>query len=198
MNQENAKWLVENGYSEREKKGKLIIFCTTRYNLNCIVHKDNFEWVVEPGQGYCFTNSKSVFIQRYDKKSHKMKYSMLDIEGYFLFKNKFTTWYPDDYNCNFLVEHNKKFSLINKKGEFIIKSKFSNAKPFYNDRAIVKVGRLYGMIDYEGDWVLEPIYTRIVNTASRLDSPDYNVKVVVKTKDSDEEEIVTKIKMEEF
>lgn len=197
IDKEKTDWLKENEFQFTEEIGKLLLF-EREYNLNCLIHNESGEWLVEPGRGYCFTTSKSVFIQRYDERSYKMKYSMLDTDGNFIFKNKFTSWFPDDFNSTFLVEHNKKFSLIDKKGNFIFKQKFSNAEPFYNGRAIVKVGRLYGMIDSEGDWVLEPIYTKIVNTASRLNSPDYNVKVIVKTKDTEKKEITTEIKMAEF
>lgn len=197
IDKEKTNWLKENEFQFKKEIGKLFLF-EGKYNFNCLIHNESGEWLVEPGQGYCFTNSKSVFIQRYDERSDKMKYSMLDTDGNFIFKNKFTRWLPDDFNSTFLVEHNKKFSLIDKKGNFILKHKFSNAQPFYNDRAIVKVGRFYGMIDYEGDWVLEPIYTIMTNVSSRLDSSDYNVKVIVKTKDTEKQEITTEIKMAEF
>lgn len=61
------------------------------------------------------------------------------------------------------------FGYMNSKGETVIPAQFSDAQPFINGYAIVGVvvdtediyGTAYGVIDVEGNFVLEPVFTGI-------------------------------------
>ena len=54
-----------------------------------------------------------------------------------------------------------KWGYINRKGEWKIKRQFSKAFPFFDGLAVVQTGTVYGLIDPDGHFQINPQYDRI-------------------------------------
>ena len=59
------------------------------------------------------------------------------------------------------VKIREKWGYINRKGEWKIKRQFSKAFPFFNGLAVVQTGTVYGLIDPDGHFQINPQYDRI-------------------------------------
>ncbi len=80
------------------------------------------------------------------------------------------------------VKKKDKCGYINTSGEMIIQPHFDSCGDFYNDRAVVSVGKKYGIIDAEGKYIVNPKYDYI------NDEPSDNLYYFeIKSKSTDDE-----------
>ena len=149
-----------------------------------IVVKLNNKW----GLVDCNGNALSDF--KYDeikslKEAMKVrigdKWGVIDEFGRELCALKYDAISGIRYNANndtpILVKYYDRYGFINTRGEEIIPLQYDFAYNFINDWAVVRVGGLWGIINRDGDMVVEPQYEKIV-LPSNMDNA--NSVIVVK------------------
>lgn len=96
------------------------------------------------------------------QKVYDSSYSYIDIESKKKhFKYEFATSFNDGFA---LVIENDEYYFINKNFEKVFKElKIKDAKNFLEDLAAVKVDTLWGFIDKNGNWAIEPKF-KLANT----------------------------------
>jgi len=69
---------------------------------------------------------------------------------------RFNNYLANNDTSLFPAIQGDKYCYINNKGEVIIPPSFDEAGDFYSDRAIVKIGEKYGVINQYGDFIFKP------------------------------------------
>lgn len=66
-----------------------------------------------------------------------------------------------------LLNGAKQYGYASSDGDIVVAPQFDEAYPFIGDLAIVKADGMYGVINYFGDWVIEPKYSSIESFSNK-------------------------------
>ena len=115
--------------------------------------------------GVLLTDSGGYDDSAYDYIHYEMnKIGIIDYKGNILFEPQFDIVHFGLTNSvsRALVKKGDKYGFINNKGEFIVDLKLDSASYFINGFAAIKPeNKKIGLIDYYGNYIIEPMYDRI-------------------------------------
>ncbi|HHB79961.1 MAG TPA: WG repeat-containing protein, partial [Saprospiraceae bacterium] len=96
------------------------------------------------------------------------KFGLIDPFGKYILKPEYDLIYFDKKsNDNWcLLEKDGITSYYNLSSNQFLEQKIAEGQPFFNHSAVVRKDSLYGVINSQGDWVLMPIFSNLINLGS--------------------------------
>lgn len=116
-------------------------------------------WIIEPKVGQVYITSKSIF----SEEGYPRRWKLLTLSGKKIIRKTFKNILLDNYKDvkTVFVEHtNGKWSLIDINGNYIFEDEWSCVSTIRTFKNIIRVSknRRDGLINFQGEYILEPIY----------------------------------------
>lgn len=169
-----AKVVTEEGktiFIDPSGKSAFPIFCSRAGNFNdnrAPIWQNNLVGYINPKgrtvinpqfeDGYGFQNDMAIV-------KANSKFGVIDRYGSYVLTPKYSFIYrdPQAKSAIFLVRDSKGTRFYDVRRKTFITENFSTGKAFYDASAVVQKDSLYGAINTNGDWLLMPIFSDLVN-----------------------------------
>jgi hypothetical protein len=177
-------YLVSIYFTEGEGKQKI-----KGCNLVTKEGRELFAWrygsIKDIGNGF-FDAERHYFESENEKKDLEKKQILLDLKGNErsipLIKGQKIMTKQEDHTADLLqkfrsVKMGYFWGLQNKKGEVVVPCKYEEEiRPFLENRAVVRLQGVYGLIDQEGNEIVSPKYDQIGDFSEGMAAVEFNGK----------------------
>lgn len=129
--------------------------------------------------GYINSLGKVVINPKYDDGNEfylgtaivkiKDKFGLIDPYGKFLLKPEYDLIYieKDSKDNLYLLKKNGLVGYYNLSSEEFLPITYDDGQPFFHHSAVVKKDSLYGVINKKGHWLLQPIFSELINLGNQ-------------------------------